>query len=72
MLYMIFIKGVVVRKAVCKLDVDGWKTGLHQLQIDQQAPSAAIAVDEGVDTLKLNVEPGDICSKRLVNSLIYR
>lgn len=55
---MIRIKSVVVGQAIRELDVNGGKTGLHQFQIDQQAPCAAIAVDEGMNTLELYMEPG--------------
>ena len=58
MLHMVRIKGAVVGQAVRELDVDGREPGLHQFQIDQQTPGAAIAVDEGVDALKLDMEPG--------------
>lgn len=60
---MVGIEGVVVGQPVCKLDVNGRITSFHQFQVDQQPPGAAIAiaVDEGRDALKFNMEPGQFC-----------
>ena len=44
MFHMVRIEGVVVCKAIRELDIDGREASLHQFQIDQQAPGAAIAV----------------------------
>lgn len=57
-LHVVGIEGVVVGQSICELNVDRWEPGLHQFQVNQQTPSASIAVDEGMDTLKLDVEPG--------------
>ena len=56
---MIFVKGIVISDPVRELDVDGRIAGFHQLQIDKQSAGSAVAVDKGMNTLKLNMEAGE-------------
>ena len=70
MLHVVRIKGIVVGQTVRELDVDGRKPGLHQFQIDQQSPGAAIAVDEGMDALELDMEPGQL-GDDVLSCLLY-
>ena len=72
MLHVVLVEGVVVGKPVRELDVDGWEPGLHQFQIDQQTPGTAITVDEGVDALKLDVEPGQLGDNMLGTDYSFR
>ncbi len=55
-IHMVLIKGVVVGKAIRKLDVNGKIPGLHQFQIDQQKPGTAIPADEEMNIFKFNAD----------------
>ena len=55
---MIGIKRIVISNPVCELDIDGRITRFHKLQIHKQSASPSIAVDKGMDALKINMESG--------------
>ena len=57
MLYMVFIKRIVIRNPVCKLNVNWRVSGLHQLQIHKQPPSSAISVNKRMNPLEFNMKP---------------
>ena len=44
---MVCVEAVVILAAVCKFNVDGQQAVFYQLEIQQQAACAAVAVDEG-------------------------
>ena len=56
MIHMIFIKSIVVGKTVCELDIYGRIASLHQFQVHQQTAGATIAVNEGMDSFKFDME----------------
>ena len=58
MLYMVFVKSVVIGQPIREFDVDGRVACLHQFQVHQQTAGTTIAIDEGMDSLKFDVEPG--------------
>jgi len=44
MLYMEFIKRIIIRNSVCKLNVNWRISGFHQFQIYKQPPGSAISI----------------------------
>ena len=58
MLHMVFVKSIVIGQPIREFDVDGRISCLHQFQVHQQTAGATIAVNEGVDTLKFDMESG--------------
>ena len=57
---VISIKGIIIGCSVRKFDVDGQITRLHKLQVHKQSACSSVAVDKGMDALKLNMEPGEL------------
>ena len=62
---IVFVKGIVVGQAIRELDIDGRIASLHQFQVYQQSPGAAITIDEGMDSLKFDME------RRILVKLLY-
>ena len=62
MLDEVFIESVIVGQPVREFDVDRRIACLHQFQVHQQTTGAAIAVDEGMDALKLDMKTSQFCS----------
>ena len=53
------VEGVVILFAVCEFDVDGRQAAANKIEVHYKASRPAIAVDERVYALELEVEAGD-------------
>lgn len=53
---MIGVEAVVVLAAIRKLDVDREKSGLYELEIEQQPSCTSVAVNKGMNGFKFKVE----------------
>ena len=53
------VEGIVISHSISELDIDGGISCLHQFKVDDEASCSAIAVDEGMDGLKRDMQIGE-------------
>ena len=57
MIYMIFIKSIVIRNPICKFNINRRISCFHQFQIYKQPPCTTIPIYKWMNAFKFNMEP---------------
>ena len=60
------VKSFIITAAVGKLYVNGWIAGTDKLEVHQQTSGSTISVNEGVDTLKAQMEQRHFLNKMML------